>query len=135
MNNDLKKDAPGNQRNHYQGAIQPIDYIFSNSLDAISANILKYVARYKHKNGLEDLKKAKWYLQWLKDFYINGKKVETVSVQDLANSSDYSSEQCNVFFCIDTFSRPMPDFCRHTLAEGCIESIDKSLDKLMKDYE
>lgn len=25
-------------------------------------NVVKYVWRYKHKNGLEDLKKALWYL-------------------------------------------------------------------------
>lgn len=28
-------------------------------------NILKYVWRYKSKNGVEDLKKAKWYLEKL----------------------------------------------------------------------
>lgn len=28
-------------------------------------NILKYVTRYKLKNGAEDLKKAKWYLEAL----------------------------------------------------------------------
>ena len=28
-------------------------------------NIVKYVCRYKHKNGVEDLKKAKWYLERL----------------------------------------------------------------------
>lgn len=25
-------------------------------------NVIKYVWRYEHKNGLEDLKKAQWYL-------------------------------------------------------------------------
>lgn len=28
-------------------------------------NVLKYLWRYKHKNGIEDLKKAKWYLERL----------------------------------------------------------------------
>jgi hypothetical protein len=28
-------------------------------------NVIKYCSRYKHKNGLEDLKKAKWYLEKL----------------------------------------------------------------------
>lgn len=28
-------------------------------------NTLKYVLRYKHKNGLEDLKKARMHLNWL----------------------------------------------------------------------
>ena len=31
----------------------------------LEGNILKYPLRYKHKNGLEDLKKAKTYLTWL----------------------------------------------------------------------
>jgi len=31
----------------------------------LEGNIVKYIARYKHKNGLEDLKKAEWYLQRL----------------------------------------------------------------------
>lgn len=34
--------------------------------DAVStANVLKYVLRWPNKNGLEDLKKAKWYLDHL----------------------------------------------------------------------
>ena len=28
-------------------------------------NVIKYLWRYKHKNGVEDLKKAKWYLERL----------------------------------------------------------------------
>ena len=28
-------------------------------------NIWKYLARFEHKNGVEDLKKAEWYLQRL----------------------------------------------------------------------
>lgn len=30
-----------------------------------TGNILKYICRWKHKNGLEDLKKARWYLDRL----------------------------------------------------------------------
>lgn len=28
-------------------------------------NVLKYIARYKEKGGVDDLKKAQTYLQWL----------------------------------------------------------------------
>ena len=28
-------------------------------------NIIKYMLRYEHKNGVEDLKKARWYLDRL----------------------------------------------------------------------
>jgi len=38
--------------------------------DYLEGNIVKYVSRYKHKNGLEDLKKAKWYLERLIDVNI-----------------------------------------------------------------
>jgi hypothetical protein len=31
----------------------------------LQGNILKYLCRYKYKNGVEDLEKAKWYLNRL----------------------------------------------------------------------
>jgi hypothetical protein len=37
-------------------------------IEAVSTgNILKYICRWKQKNGLQDLKKAMWYLQYLID--------------------------------------------------------------------
>ena len=45
--------------------ISPLEYIEANDGEfswSIS-NVIKYVSRYKRKNGLEDLKKAKWYLE------------------------------------------------------------------------
>lgn len=51
---------------HYQNkSIQPITYIMENRLDFCEGNIIKYVTRWKDKNGLEDLKKAKHYLEFL----------------------------------------------------------------------
>ena len=48
---------------HYQSkAIQPWDYIISNNLGYLEGNIVKYVSRWKDKNGVEDLKKAQHYL-------------------------------------------------------------------------
>ena len=31
----------------------------------LQGNIIKYIWRYRYKNGVEDLKKAKWYLDKL----------------------------------------------------------------------
>lgn len=39
-----------------------------------TGNILKYVCRWKKKNGLEDLKKAQWYLNHLIDYVEKEKK-------------------------------------------------------------
>ena len=62
---------------HYsKNKIQPIDYILANDMDFVSGNIIKYVTRYKHKNGLEDLKKAKHYLEILINNYEVSKGVE-----------------------------------------------------------
>lgn len=48
---------------HYKKlAIQPLEFIVKNELDFLQGNVVKYVVRYKVKNGLEDLKKARHYL-------------------------------------------------------------------------
>lgn len=51
---------------HYSAkAIQPWDYITSNNLGYLEGNVVKYVSRWKEKNGVEDLLKAKHYLEKL----------------------------------------------------------------------
>lgn len=44
---------------HYSDlAIEPIDFITANNLGFCEGNIVKYIARWKAKNGIEDLKKS-----------------------------------------------------------------------------
>lgn len=51
---------------HYNaGNIEVIDAIEDWKLGFHDGNVVKYVARHKHKNGIEDLKKARWYLNRL----------------------------------------------------------------------
>lgn len=51
---------------HYkQGDIEVIDFILDQNFNYLEGNIVKYVSRYKLKNGVEDLKKAEWYLREL----------------------------------------------------------------------
>ena len=49
--------------------IQPWDIIEEYNLDFFEWNVLKYLLRYKDKNGVEDLKKAKHYLEKVIDRY------------------------------------------------------------------
>jgi hypothetical protein len=57
-----------NKPDHYQkGDYEPIKIIQAYDLDFFEGNILKYLLRYKKKNGLEDLQKAQWYLNALVD--------------------------------------------------------------------
>lgn len=51
---------------HYKSkAIQPWDYIASNGLGYFEGNVVKYISRHRDKGGLEDLKKARHYLDKL----------------------------------------------------------------------
>lgn len=51
---------------HYKDmAIQPVEFCFQNKLNNCQTNVVKYITRYKNKNGLEDLKKAKHYIDLL----------------------------------------------------------------------
>jgi len=53
---------------HYtQGSIQPLEYTLANNLGFCEGNVIKYITRYKHKNGIEDLEKAKHYIELLID--------------------------------------------------------------------
>ena len=55
---------------HYSKlAIQPVEYIVANNLDYLQGSVIKYVTRFKDKNGLEDLQKAEHFLQMLKQEY------------------------------------------------------------------
>lgn len=67
----IVSDNVVNHPSHYtQGKYEVIDYIEDKlSKEELQGycvgNVLKYVSRFKHKNGLEDLKKAEWYLNRL----------------------------------------------------------------------
>jgi len=51
--------------NHYKKAHQPWEIIEEWGLDYWAGNVVKYILRYKFKNGVEDLEKAKHYLEYL----------------------------------------------------------------------
>jgi len=70
-----KKDNIVEHPSHYtQGKIEVIDFIRDQKMNYCEGNIIKYVCRYKFKNGLQDLKKAERYLKWMiEEYEKNGK--------------------------------------------------------------
>jgi hypothetical protein len=51
---------------HYKKhKIQPIEYIHANNLPFIEGNIVKYITRWREKNGVKDLEKVKHYVDLL----------------------------------------------------------------------
>lgn len=67
-----KKEDPVNP-SYYSDGISTTDYILSKKLGYLEGNVIKYLTRHEHKNGVEDLFKAKWYLEKLIDKYVNKK--------------------------------------------------------------
>jgi len=61
--NAMTKQVGGD---HYSKlAIQPVEYITKNKLTYLQGNVIKYITRYKDKNGLQDLQKARHYVDML----------------------------------------------------------------------
>lgn len=51
---------------HYKNkAIQPVEYIHKNGIGYCAGAAIKYLTRYKEKNGIEDLKKARHFIDLL----------------------------------------------------------------------
>ncbi len=60
---------------HYnRHAIQPIEFIMKNKLSYCVGNIIKYVVRHQYKNGVEDLLKARQYIDFLIKEWENNEK-------------------------------------------------------------
>ena len=51
---------------HYKKqAIQPVQYIHANGIGFFEGNVIKYVTRWRAKNGVSDLEKARHYIDLL----------------------------------------------------------------------
>ena len=58
-----KKQIGGNHYLKYK--IQPVEFIIKNNIGFVEGNILKYILRFKEKGGVNDLLKAKHYIELL----------------------------------------------------------------------
>lgn len=56
------KNDPINPDHYKRNGIEAVDVIEAFDLNYRLGNVVKYVLRHVGKNGLEDLKKARWYL-------------------------------------------------------------------------
>lgn len=71
----LSKQVDGS---HYKDmAIQPVIYIYANKLPFIEGNIIKYVSRWRDKNGIRDLEKAKHFIDMLIELESSNSKSPT----------------------------------------------------------
>lgn len=75
MNNDITFINVEHPTHYTQGNIECIDALASatcnlKGIEAVcTANAIKYLWRQKNKNHIEDLRKAKWYIEYLIKYY------------------------------------------------------------------
>ena len=50
---------------HYNKGIETWDYTTSHNMDFLQGNVVKYVTRFRDKDGMKDLRKAQQYLEKL----------------------------------------------------------------------
>lgn len=67
-----KKDhaADNIEPSHYDMPITPVEFILKNNIPFCEGNVIKYVCRHKKKNGIEDLWKARHYIDILITAYL-----------------------------------------------------------------
>ncbi len=64
LNNIYNQDNI-NPTHYKQGEIEVIDFILDQNMDYLTANIQKYISRWRFKDGIDDLRKARWFLDKL----------------------------------------------------------------------
>lgn len=110
-----------NHPSHYKSetGLEVIDVIraFTEDMNGLegyyTGNVLKYMCRWKKKNGLEDLKKARVYLNWLIDEM--EKKQENQKTWDI-----WDILERKLYVGRANYPTPWPCFC-----EGLREELDK----------
>lgn len=66
----MEKEQVEHPSHYNKGKTETWNYVFEHDLDFFEGNVIKYITRWKDKNGLQDLEKAKMYL----DKYIQMQK-------------------------------------------------------------
>ena len=66
MSNSVSALSTQEGGNHYKDlAIQPVEFIHANKIPYMEGNVIKYVTRWRSKNGINDLHKARHYIDLL----------------------------------------------------------------------
>lgn len=66
-NKNRPPDGPDkiNPPHYQQGKIEVIDFILDQKMDYLTGTVTKYISRWRFKDGICDLKKARWFLDKL----------------------------------------------------------------------
>ena len=89
--------------NHYAKLkIQPIEYIHANGIGFAEGNVIKYVTRWRDKNGIADLKKARHFLDLLIELEMREEKVTNLDDNMIGQVDPVIAENWQAFNQINT---------------------------------
>lgn len=121
---------------HYQSetGMEVIDVIeaFTADLKGIEAtdtgNVIKYICRWKHKNGLQDLEKARWYLDHLIEHVAKLEEENSVTMEEVV-AAERISDAIKVFRnprCVDkeTIDNALDQMLSLVETYGCVSVAD-----------
>ena len=103
MGKRIPKADMVNHPPHYETSLPGVESIdivedFTKNLSGFEGfcegNVLKYLCRWKYKNGLEDLKKAQWYMDKLVSTVEKSDK--KTRIERLESDEQYSCEDSGV---------------------------------------
>lgn len=78
---------------HYKTLkIQPVEYIVANNLSFLQGNVVKYITRYKQKNGEEDIKKVIHYCQLILELEYGNSLTSQESTGKITNPANQGEE-------------------------------------------
>lgn len=91
--NALSRQEGGAHYREY--SIQPVEYIVANDLGFLAGNVVKYVTRYRDKNGAEDIRKAIHYLELILEFEYPVAPQAASGVPSANGQADCQDSQCD----------------------------------------
>ena len=118
-----------NPKRYTQNKLECWDFWLKAGLDPLIASAVKYVWRYKYKNGIEDLRKAKVFLEKAIEVAFNHNVHHSKKTYILLNSEveDFSDKQY-LFMMLATYSTGVHPYV--TNCKEMIELVDAMIEEL-----
>lgn len=122
---------------HYQGTdVQPVELAEKFGLGFCAGSVLKYLYRYKRKNGLEDLKKAMHYcslaVQHPLVFCIDAAVTGRLTFAELLKEACAAIDQWDALPEVKDVSKTMLQECALCASEEVWKHIETKIDEIIK---
>ena len=138
--NNPNKPAEQIGGTHYSRlGIEPIQFIETNGLGYHEGNVIKYVSRWRNKNGVEDLKKAKWYIERLLELETEEQPQEIEEGAGFTSPCACGQPECTDFGGVRSFKAGVYNQCSSRSGAsmwyaGCPGTGDWAIDKAAGNY-